>query len=195
MSAESAAWDRVRSGDPDSFGQIFDLHRDRVYAQALRLMKTTHDAEDVVALVFLEAWRRRATVRLVEGSALPWLLVTTNFVVRNAARTARRHRFAMSKLPPQDHEPDPSDEILARMDDTARLGRLQQGFVKLAKADQDILTLCVVNEFSTAQAAEALGVPLGTVKSRLSRAKQRLAALTGSPLPEDVSTPALGEIK
>jgi DNA-directed RNA polymerase specialized sigma24 family protein len=87
------------SGDSDAFGAIFDLHRDRVFGYSLRLVRSVPDAEDVTALVFLEAWRRRTAVRVVDGSIIGWLLVTANNVVRNHTRTVRGHQIAMVKLP------------------------------------------------------------------------------------------------
>src|ERR1700712_4630610 len=94
----TSLWDRARGGDPAAFGAVFDEHRDRVFGQALRLTRSAHDAEDVTALVFLEAWRRRASVHVIDGSIIAWLLVTTNYVAKNAARTAHRHRAAMATI-------------------------------------------------------------------------------------------------
>lgn len=195
MPDEITIWERARDGDPDSFGKIFDEHRDRIYGQALRLTKTGHDAEDITALVFLEAWRRRSSVRVVDGSILAWLLVTTNYVALNAARTARRHRIALAKLPPQEDQGDHADAILDRFDATGRERRLREAFATLSVQDRDVLTLCVVNDYPLADAAHALGVPVGTVKSRLSRAKRRLAALTQSPHSVDTSPRAFGGTK
>jgi RNA polymerase sigma factor (sigma-70 family) len=192
-SGEAAVWARARDADPEAFGKLFDRHRDRVFGYALRLVRTSHDAEDVTALVFLEAWRKRAAVRVVDGSILPWLLVTTNYVSRNVTRSLRRHRAAMSVVPTVDRADDHSDGVLDRIDSESRDARVREAFALLKKADQDVLTLCVVYEFSLAQAGEALQIPLGTVKSRLSRAKQRLAALTPNELTDAASTAALGE--
>jgi RNA polymerase sigma-70 factor (ECF subfamily) len=194
MPDESIVWERVREGDPGAFGDIFLSHRDRVYGQALRQTRSTHDAEDITALVFLEAWRRRSSVRMVDGSVIAWLLVCTNFVVKNAARTKRRHAIAFSKLPPQLDEADHADDVLARVDASGRESRLRDAFAQLSVADRDVLTLCVVHDFSLADAALALGTPLGTVKSRLSRAKKRLAALTGTT-DWDAPAPAFGGTK
>jgi RNA polymerase sigma factor (sigma-70 family) len=195
MIDEHATWERARGGDSASFGLVFDHHYDRVYRQAWRLMRTVQDAEDVTALVFLEAWRRRSSVRVVEGSVLPWLLVTTNYVAANASRTHRRHRLAMGKLPTQDHVEDHADEVLGRLGASSDEARLRAAFARLSKNDRDVLTLCVVNDFSMGQAADTLGIPVGTVKSRLSRAKERLAHLTGSRDRDDSSIALLGEHK
>jgi RNA polymerase sigma factor (sigma-70 family) len=180
MTTESRLWEEARLGDGGSFGALYDKHRDRVFRQALRSTESRHDAEDITAMVFLEAWRKRDTVRLVDGSIVAWLLVTTNYVASNASRTARRHRIALAKLPAQPDVEDHSDAVLDDIEAEVREATMRAAFVTLPKMDRNVLTLCIINGFPLAQAAEILDVPLGTVKSRLSRAKQRLAALTGS---------------
>lgn len=175
MDDEEATWASARSGDAVAFGALFDNHRDRVFGQALRLMRMSHDAEDVTALVFLEAWRRRNHVRVVDGSIIAWLLVTTNFVARNQTRTLHRHRLAMATLPPAEPTRDFSADVDARLDGDERAVAAREAFAALSQKDQDVVTLCVIEEFSIAQASAALGIPSGTVKSRLSRAKQKLA--------------------
>lgn len=177
---ESEVWARATEGDSASFGLIFDAHRDRVYGQALRLLRATHDAEDATALVFLEAWRRRSAVRLVDGSIAPWLLVTTNYVSRNLTRTHRRYRELMAKAGRYEPGESQSDLVVDRVLAREQEARVREAFARLARNDQDILTLCVLNEFTLGEAAAVLGIPLGTVKSRLSRAKQRLSVLTSA---------------
>ncbi|WP_431220371.1 RNA polymerase sigma factor [Leifsonia xyli] len=178
---EAAAWSAARNGDGPAFASLFDRHRDRVFGHALRLTRQPHDAEDVTAAVFLEAWRKRESVRVVDGSIIGWLLVTTNYIARNHERGLRRYRTALAKLPapaPQeDHAPGVDDSL----DGAGRDREVREAFAKLSKRDQDVITLCVLEELTIAQAAEALGVPEGTVKSRLSRARARLTELA-SPL-------------
>ena len=174
---EPAVLERVRDGDADAFGALFDLHHDRVFRQALRMTASLHDAEDVTAVVFLEAWRRRDAMREVNGSVIAWLLVMTNFVFRNYARASRRYREGLQQLPPPEHAPDHASAVDDRIDRDARRAAMRSALAQLPKRDQDILTLCVLEELSTAEAAAALGVAAGTVKSRLSRAKARLTEL------------------
>lgn len=169
--------EHVRGGDADAFGELFDLHHDRVFRQAMRLTASIHDAEDVTAVVFLEAWRRRDAMREVNDSVIGWLLVMTNFVFRNYARASRRYRTGLEQLPPPEHAPDHADAVDERIDRDSRRAALRRALATLPRRDQDILTLCVLEELSTADAAAALGIAPGTVKSRLSRAKTRLTEL------------------
>jgi RNA polymerase sigma factor (sigma-70 family) len=169
--------ERVRADDADAFGVLFDLHHDRVFRQALRLTAAVHDAEDITAVVFLEAWRRRDAMRVVNGSVVGWLLVTTNNVFRNQLRSTRRYRAALAGLPAPEHAPDHAGAVDDRIDGDSRRAAVRAALAQLPRRDQDILTLCVLEDFSTAEAAEALGIAAGTVKSRLSRAKAKLSAL------------------
>jgi RNA polymerase sigma factor (sigma-70 family) len=173
---EPAVLDRIHDGDADAFGALFDLHHERVFRQALRLTDSVHDAEDVTAVVFLEAWRRRDSMRVVNGTVIGWLLVTANNVFRNQLRSKRRYRDALAHLPLPEHTPDHSGTVDDRLDTDARRSAVRAAIAGLPKRDQDIITLCVFEELSTTDAAEALGIAAGTVKSRLSRAKTHLAA-------------------
>lgn len=93
------------------------------------------------------------------------------------ARSERRFRHVLSRIPAPADEPDVSVEILDRLAKEAAGARTQQAFTMLNDRDREILTLCVLEELPLAQVSELLRVPLGTVKSRLSRAKSRLAEL------------------
>lgn len=166
---DATDWALARSGEGEAFGRIFDRHYDRVFRHGFRLVDRPNDAEDLVALVFLEAWRRRDALRLVDGSALPWLLVTATNVSRNLRRTTRRHRALLAKLGPPDAAPDHAHDF----DDGIASTQLRT----LSAADQRVISLCVLEGLSEREAAEVLGVPSGTVKSRLSRARKRLASL------------------
>ena len=161
-------WSQAQRGVGEGFGRIFDRHRDRVYRHVLRLVPVPADADDAVAIVFLEAWRRRGDARLVDGSLLPWLLVTATKVTQNLNRSARRHRALLAKLPPEDHALDHAEHL----DDGPASAALRE----LPLADRHVITLCVLESLTDREAALVLDLPVGTVKSRLSRAKRRLAA-------------------
>ncbi len=168
---------RARCGDPQAFGELFDLHRDRVFRQALRMTRSVHDAEDVTGMVFLEAWRRREALTEVDGSVIGWLLLTANNVSRNLSRSIRRYRHTLSTLPFPEDSPDHSNAVDDRLDSHPQLAALREALARLPRRDQDVLSLCVMEELSTADAAAVLNIPTGTVKSRLFRAKERLSAL------------------
>jgi RNA polymerase sigma factor (sigma-70 family) len=166
--SDADEWTAAVAGDGEAFGRIFDRHRDRVWRHGLRLAPTTSDADDLVAITFFEAWRNRERVRVVEGSVLPWLLVTATNVGRNLRRSASRYTALLDRLPPADHGADPAAASEAR--------DLAASLARLPLTDRQVLTLCVLEGYSERDAAVALGIAPGTVKSRLSRARRRLAS-------------------
>jgi RNA polymerase sigma factor (sigma-70 family) len=186
---------RVRDGDPDAFGELFDGHTRAVYSLAFRLTGSRQEAEDVVSLTFLEAWRLRAKVEPDGESLHPWLMGITVNVVRNFTRAARRHRAAMARVPETRAVPDFADEVVTRMDDAARLAAVRAAFGRLRPDEQDVVALCVWSDLDYAGAAAALGIPVGTVRSRLSRARRKLREMAGpcEAGPASREHPASGE--
>ena len=172
---------RVRAGDHDEFGMLFSDHARAVYNHAFRLTGNWSAAEEVVSLTFLEAWRLRGTVRPEGGSLLPWLLGIALNVARNVSRAARRHQAAMTRLPQVRTVPDFADELAGRLDDAAQLKQVHAAIKGLRRAERDVLALCVWSGLDYAEAAEALGVPVGTVRSRLSRARRKLQDQSRKP--------------
>lgn len=167
---------RIRDGDPAAFAVLFDDYARSVYNHAYRLTGDWSTAEDVVSLTFLEAWRLRATVHAEGGSLRPWLLGIATNTVRNTRRAARRHAAAMSRVPPPTVERDFADDVASRIDDTELLAAVQVALRALRRPEREVLALCAWSGLDYASAARALGVPVGTVRSRLSRARTKLAA-------------------
>jgi RNA polymerase sigma factor (sigma-70 family) len=170
---------RVHAGDPDVFRELFDEHARSVYNHAFRLTGNWSAAEDVVSLTFLEAWRLRERVDVsAEGGSLrPWLLGIATNVARNVRRAARRHDGALTRLPKEEVVPDFAEEVTSRIDDRERLALVRAALAALRKPEREVLALCVWSGLDYAEAAEALGVPIGTVRSRLSRARKKLNKL------------------
>jgi RNA polymerase sigma-70 factor, ECF subfamily len=147
---------------------------------------STDAADDLVSIVFLEAWRRRGDVELIDSNALPWLYGIARRTMQHRWRTALRHRRALDRMAPAPATPDHADEVAGRLDDERHLTRLRETLAGMKPPDRDVLLLCVWQGLTYAEAAVALGVPVGTVRSRLSRARGRLEAETDTPL----TTPA-----
>lgn len=171
---------RIRAGDPDAFGLIFDEYARAVYNLGLRLTANWSAAEDVVSLTFLEAWRLRARIEPGGESLQPWLLGIAVNVCRNLARASRRHQAALSRIPPPPAVPDFAEELAGRLDDTAHLRQVAKALSGLRRGEREVIALCVWSDLDYATAARALGVPVGTVRSRLSRARRRLRKLASA---------------
>ncbi|MET8699555.1 RNA polymerase sigma factor [Kitasatospora sp. NPDC004723] len=168
----------VRAGDAATFGQIFEDHSGAVHRHALRMTGDWAAAEDIVSLTFLEAWRLRERVAPEGGSLCPWLLGIATNVIRNTRRAARRHRNTLAKLPPPDATPDFAAEVAGRLVDAEQLAAAKAALERLRPADREVFALCVWEGLDHAAVAEALGRPVGTIRSRLSRARARLRELT-----------------
>jgi RNA polymerase sigma-70 factor (ECF subfamily) len=169
---------RARAGDADAFGAVFDACAKSVYNHAFRLTGDWSTAEEVMAMTFLEAWRGRDSILADGGSLRPWLLGIATNLARGLRRTARRHRTALARLAVADELPDFADDVSGRLDDVARIKALHRALAGLPGPELEVLALCVWSGLSYADAAEALQVPVGTVRSRLSRARAKLARLT-----------------
>ncbi|ULR52684.1 RNA polymerase sigma factor [Streptomyces deccanensis] len=197
---------RVRDGDPEAFSALFRAHAQAVYGHAARLTADRNAAEDVVSLTFLEAWRLRekllSDAELEDGggdgggdggadgggdaSLRAWLFGIATNVLRNTRRAARRHSAALARLPERHAEretvPDFADALVGRMEDADRLAAAHAALAKLRRREREVFALCVWSGLSYAAAADALGVPVSTVRSRLARARQRLRGLAEAEL-------------
>ncbi|MGZ0069821.1 RNA polymerase sigma factor [Microbacterium arborescens] len=162
---EAAAWQRLRAGDESALGDLFDRYESRLFRHATRLLTDREDAKDAVAIAFFELWRKRASVRLVDGSPLPWLLTTVANTARNLERSGRRYRALLAKTPAASASAAPSAQ-----DESGVLAALKQ----LPAGEQSVVVLSVLEGYPERDVAQTLGIPVGTVKSRLSRAKSRL---------------------
>lgn len=187
-SSDRALWFRAAEGDGEAFGQLYDRHARAIYNFLYRRTASWSDAEDLTSAVFLHAWRRRAEIELDRESALPWLIRTADYTARNEWRSKSRYRRAIAAAHLlANHERDHADEVAGRVDDDQQIRRARDALRKLPKHEQEIVELCVWAGLDQQAAAVALDVPLGTVKSRLSRARKHLRELALFPAVENQS--------
>jgi RNA polymerase sigma factor (sigma-70 family) len=177
-------WSRAaQERDGEAFGQLFERHADAVYGHCFRRTGSWSAAEDLTSVVFLEAWRKRREVRLVGESVLPWLIAVANHATRNVERSLRRHQRLLARIPRMEEVPDPADDAARRADDERAMRIVLTELRSLTEAEREVLALCDWAGLSYADAAAALGVPVGTVRSRLSRARQHLRERMGYARP------------
>jgi RNA polymerase sigma factor (sigma-70 family) len=168
---------RAERGEADAFGVLFERHGPAVLQFCFRRTADAALAEDLTSIVFLEAWRKRGRLQLFQESARPWLLGVALNVVRSQYRTQRRHSDALARLPaPAAAEPE-SDRAIARIDAEREMRVVLDTVSKLNRREREVLELCVWAELSPEEAASSLGISVGAVRSRLSRARRRLAVL------------------
>ncbi|MEU2237216.1 RNA polymerase sigma factor [Streptomyces vietnamensis] len=174
--------DRFRAGDPAALGAAYDEHARVLYHYAYRVCGDRAAAEDVVSAAFLEAWRCRGKVHADGGSLRPWLLGIATNIMRGAAREARRRDAALARIPERGVLPDFADDVLARMTDGEQIRAARVALGGLRRREREVFTLVVWAGLDYAAAGEALGIPVGTVRSRLSRARERLRKLAEAEL-------------
>ena len=155
------------------------------YGLARWLTRNEHDAEDVVQEAFLRAYRFFPSFRGTDPRA--WLLA----IVRNACWTflrANRLREVPSALEEADEPVDGAaspEEDLVRRADGARVTRALD---ELIPEFREVLVLREMEELSYREIAEVVDIPIGTVMSRLARARRRLQAALARPVPKEVGT-------
>ena len=174
--SDASLWARARAGDADAFGVLFKRHAKAIYNFLFRSTADWAAADDLLSVVFLEAWRRRDK-KLDEGSVLPWLYGIAVNVLRNGRRSERRYAAAVRRLPRPEAEPDFAPAAEERVDDARRMQRALELLHELPNREQEVFVLCAWIELSYEDAALALELPIGTVRSRLSRARARLREL------------------
>jgi RNA polymerase sigma-70 factor, ECF subfamily len=174
--SDADLWTRSRAGDGVAFGALFERHASAIYNYCFRRLGSWATAEDLLSVVFLEAWRRRDK-ELPPDKVLPWLYGIATNVVRNQRRSERRYTAALSRVPRIEPEPDFARRVAERLDDERQAQHALALLGTLPKREQDVYVLCAVEGLAYEDAALALDLPIGTVRSRLSRARARLREL------------------
>lgn len=168
---------RVRAGERAAFAQLYEEHARAVYNHGLRLTGDWSTAEEIMSETFLTAWRTRERVHEDGGSLRPWLLGIATHKADNARRGQRRRRLFLARQPEPRAEEDFAPCTVGRIDDERRLRAVQAALGRLRRQEREVLSLCVWSGLDYQQTAQALGIAVGTVRSRLSRARKKLARL------------------
>jgi RNA polymerase sigma factor (sigma-70 family) len=186
--SDAVLWGRARDGDAALFGVLFERHGSRIYNYCFRRSGDWALAEDLTSTTFLLAWRSLRRDPLQAESALPLLYGIATNVLRNQRRSLKRGREAFGRLPlPRVEEPDFAEEATARIDDQAAMRELLRLFSRLPRREQDVIALAEWSGLSYQDTALALGIPIGTVRSRLARGRGRLRELATATGPEQDS--------
>ena len=187
---DEVLWSKCVSGDPDAFGVLFDRHADAVFRYCLSRCGSWHDAEELVSITFLEAWRQRGRFKPERDTVLPWLLGVATNANRNMSRTSRRHAEFVARLPFSDprhgeNVADHAEAIAMRLDAERAVRELLDTTAGLNDGERDVAILCLMNGVGQEEAAKTLGIRLGTVKSRLHRARAKLSKVSKAARSDD----------
>jgi RNA polymerase sigma factor (sigma-70 family) len=169
---------------PESFGVVYDRHAPAIYRYVTRRLGPDA-ADDLVAETFLAAFRQRSRYDLAQASARPWLYgIATRLVGRHRRDEARFYR-AMARTGVDPAAEPVADQVTRRVTAQAACRELTAAIAALPPAYRDVLLL-IASGLGYQETAVALGVPIGTVSSRLLRARRQLrAAITDPAQPDD----------
>ncbi|MGW2827346.1 RNA polymerase sigma factor [Streptomyces sp. NPDC001443] len=167
---------------PDVFAVLFDRYADDIHRYVARRLGVDA-ADDLMAETFVIAFQRRRRYDLTQTQARPWLYgIATNLVGRHRRVEARRLR-ALSRAAAYggDAEGEPMEDRIAERDSAERAARVLAGaLAELPARHRDVLLLVAWGGLDYTETARSLGIPVGTVRSRLHRARTRLRGSGGS---------------
>jgi RNA polymerase sigma factor (sigma-70 family) len=163
--------------DPMVFAAVYDRHAQALGAFLARRVGTG-DAEPLLGDVFRIAFERRAAFDVARESALPWLFGIAANMIRSQRRSEMRQLRALARLRAEREAGEPyADDVVSAVDAATLLPQVADALRSLNEIDREALLLFAWEGLSYAEIAEALDVPIGTVRSRINRARQRLREL------------------
>lgn len=171
VNAEAAWAERARAGSADAFGRLVHMHQQALRAFLRRLCGNTADADDLAQETFVFAWEHIARFEPAR-SFRPWLFGI-------AWRKFRERKRRWLRLIWRESRATEASETIYQSDPGLKLD-LERATASLPAEQKAAVLLCLACEFSHAEAAQALALPLGTVKSHVARGREKLiAALEG----------------
>ncbi|SDM97194.1 RNA polymerase sigma factor SigM [Actinacidiphila guanduensis] len=167
------------AGDPDAFGEIVRRHRDRLWAVALRTLGDREEAADALQDALVSAFRAAHTFR-GQSAVTTWLhRITVNACLDRARRAASRRTAPVADEQYLDAIVEPQESAAAPAERHELHRELLAALETLPPEQRAALVLVDMQGYPVAEAAEVLGVPVGTVKSRCARGRARLLPLLG----------------
>lgn len=160
--------ERAREGDHEAFAVLATASTDRLYTVARLILRDDDRASDAVQESLIAAWRGIRALRRADA----WNAWLHRLVVRACYRLARERRSPILEIRVEDHPVDDADGAAL----VADRDQLERGFRRLAVDQRAILVLRHYLGHTPAETAEILGIPTGTVKSRLHRATEAMRA-------------------
>lgn len=168
--------------EPEAFAAIFDRHATEIHRYASRRLGAAL-AEDVVGETFLVAFRRRDRYDLSYRNARPWLFgIATNMIGRHRQAEIRFYR-ALARTGVDPVIESPADDVVTRVAAASQRQAIAACLARLSAVERNTVLLVDWAELSYDEAASALAVPVGTVRSRLSRARRKVREAFGGVNP------------
>ncbi|MER5423433.1 RNA polymerase sigma factor [Streptosporangium roseum] len=169
---------RRSADDPEQFAALFDRYARQIHLYAARRIGT-QAADDIVAETFLAAFRRRDSYDQSFPLARPWLYGIATTLIARHRRQEKRMLRALSRTG-VDPLPEPvADTVISRVAARDRERELAGALASMSRGDRDVLLLVAWEDLSYEEVAQALGIALGTVRSRLHRARKKARIALG----------------
>jgi RNA polymerase sigma factor (sigma-70 family) len=182
-------------GEPARFGVLFDRHGTVLFRYLVRRVGPD-EADALLGEVFRVAFERRHTFDLERPNARPWLYgIATRLLARHRRAEARRIAATARLLARRPLPEDPADRVAARIDAAELWPEVAQAVGRLPEGERDALILFVWEDLGYEEIAAALDVPLGTIRSRLNRARKRMRELHSPTGRRTDSEPNRGKIE
>ncbi|MGW0801395.1 RNA polymerase sigma factor [Nonomuraea sp. NPDC002799] len=161
---------------PECFAALFDRYYSSIHGYAERRLSRPL-ADDIAAETFLIAFDRRDTYDLSRSDVRPWLYgIASNLISRHYRAEIRQYR-ALARTDAGEFVEDHAERVVDSVAALATRGRLAAALAGLAAGDRDVLLLVAWAELTSDEVGRALGVPAGTVRSRLHRARTKIRAV------------------
>ena len=159
--------------EPERFAVLFDRHAPHIYRYLAR-RAGRQAADDLVAETFLAAFARRDRYDLAHADARPWLYgIATNLVGQHRRDLARQYRIRQA-APAEAEVPGHADRVAADVTAQSMRPLLDAALAALPAGDRDVLLLIAWEQLTYQEVSRALGIPVGTVRSRLHRARTKV---------------------
>nr|BFE82089.1 RNA polymerase sigma factor [Planobispora longispora] len=169
--------------DPRCFGELFRRHAPPLHRYAARRLGGDL-ADDIVAETFHQAFRGREGYDSTRGDVRAWLWRITTNLIRRHHRSETRFYRALARTGVDPVLEGHADVVADRVTAAAETVRLSAALAGLRKEDRDVLLLTAWGELTYQQVADVLGLPVGTVRSRVNRARTKIRRSMGDPADE-----------
>ena len=157
---------RSARGHEDAFAELYDLTSNRIYAIALRVLRSPDHAAEVTQEIYVEVWRQSSRYASTKGSVLAWMTTMAHRRAVDRVRsvssdTARDEKYAFATA---DRE---IDHVWEGVEQRLDVDRVRKGMASLTAIQREALTLAYFGGYTQSQVAQLLQLPLGTVKTRI----------------------------
>jgi RNA polymerase sigma factor (sigma-70 family) len=171
--------------EPERFAEVFDRYHAEIHGYVSRRLGPSL-ADDVASETFLIAFARRQRYDVAHADARPWLYGIASNLISRHRRAEARHYRALARAVVVDAVDGDADGVAGRLDARTLRGRLAAALVEIRDRDREVLLLVAWAQLSCEEAAQALGIPAGTARSRLNRARKKTRAVLAAANPGSV---------